>query len=291
MMTIETIGQEMRDFAPVLPVEPESPMGAYVHLRSRWLALAGSFASGKADSLTAEHVRALAMHSQLLHADALSIRRINTSLTQSLSAADARETANRSAMALDPAERLALAGSPFLPARQIAEKLDSADRGGNVACDLAAALSAVLALHSEAVAKACELSSTTAALHAQTAALRECERAESACNAKLEERTARLRRTETALVESGRDVEQYRTQRDAEGARADKAERLAQSRLEEAADFRLKHMVAADRADKAERQLAEYRAILAGLPFGITRAYPAALPLLRAYIADLESGK
>ena len=66
-----------------------------------------------------------------------------------------------------------------------------------------------------------------------------------------------------ARANAERDCATYREQRDAEGARA----------------------VA------AERQLAEYRALLAALPLGLARAYPAAFPLLRAYLADSESAK
>lgn len=43
------------------------------------------------------------------------------------------------------------------------------------------------------------------------------------------------------------------------------------------------------RAVKAERQLAEYRSLMAALPAGMAFRYPAALPLLRAYLADTES--
>lgn len=64
-----------------------------------------------------------------------------------------------------------------------------------------------------------------------------------------------------ARAKAESDVAAYREQRDAEG----------------------------ERAAKAEWRLADYRALLAPLPFGLTRAYPAALPLLRAYLADVES--
>lgn len=66
-----------------------------------------------------------------------------------------------------------------------------------------------------------------------------------------------------ARAKAERESAAYREQRDAEGARA----------------------VA------AERQLAEYRTLMAALPLGMARAYPAAFPLLRAYLADLESAK
>lgn len=43
------------------------------------------------------------------------------------------------------------------------------------------------------------------------------------------------------------------------------------------------------RAEKAESQLAEYRSLMAALPAGMALRYPAALPLLRAYLSDTES--
>lgn len=63
-----------------------------------------------------------------------------------------------------------------------------------------------------------------------------------------------------ARAKAERESAAYREQRDSEGARA----------------------VA------AERQLAEYRSLMAALPLGMARAYPAAFPLLRAYLADAE---
>lgn len=74
---------------------------------------------------------------------------------------------------------------------------------------------------------------------------------------------ADLETADTVAARLGAEVAEYRRQRDAEGARA----------------------VAAD------RQLAEYRSLMSALPLGMARAYPAAFPLLRAYLADSESDK
>lgn len=64
-----------------------------------------------------------------------------------------------------------------------------------------------------------------------------------------------------ARAKAERESAAYREQRDPEGARA----------------------------EKAGRQLAEYRSLMSALPAGMARAYPAAFPLLRAYLADVES--
>ncbi len=83
----------------------------------------------------------------------------------------------------------------------------------------------------------------------------------------------------------------YKAQRDAESARAVKAERLAETRLAEHVAAERANLANAERADAAERQLAEYRSLMAELPAGLALRYPAALHLLRAYLADVESAK
>lgn len=123
------------------------------------------------------------------------------------------------------------------------------------------------------------------------ASLRECERAEVACNAERESLAARN-------ATQGITIQTYREQRDAEGERANKAEALAASRLAEAVQYRqweasALELVAKREAerDAALRQLAEYRSLMSALPAGAALAYPAAFALLRAYLADVESDK
>lgn len=97
-----------------------------------------------------------------------------------------------------------------------------------------------------------------------------------------------VRELKASLETARAERDAYRKQRDEQGERATEAEALAASRLAEAVEFRTSTLGEAGRADKAERQLAEYRTLMSALPAGLALAYPVALPLLRAYLADAE---
>lgn len=81
------IGEMFAGSFPAKPVEPETELGAYTTVRVAWRNVAEALQAGSLN--TESLVGRLAVAVQCVHADALSIRRINASLTQSLANADA----------------------------------------------------------------------------------------------------------------------------------------------------------------------------------------------------------
>jgi hypothetical protein len=148
-----------------------------------------------------------------------------------------------------------------------------------------------------------ELTAAKRERDAKAGALRDCERAESTSaelaqsyksdldsamaanaelvrnNTRLEARNATQAETIRALTAELEDVRSDLT------VATSHAETCAGQANRSDAEW----IVADERAKAAERQLAEYRAILATLPYGMARAYPGALVLMRAYLADVES--